>query len=102
MIDLRAGRTTLAIVEPSCDSCQATIQDAHGDPGVTLISLGPLKPARDPSTKVFTTHGVALPETIARKVLKYPQIMLVDRGKVVRVCANLSECRSREMLADAR
>ena len=108
MLDLRSGRTTVAIVEPSCDLCEKTIQDVRNDPSIQLISLAPAKPTRAAVEKAglagntYTTSGVKLPETIARKVLKYPQIMLVDRGTIVRVCATVSECRGEQMLAAAR
>lgn len=99
MIDLRSGRSTIAIIEPGCDSCEKTIQDVRNAPSITVISLAPTKPTQAAAEKagitgnIYTTSGVKLPEKIARKVLKYPQIMLVDRGTVVRICATINECR---------
>ena len=99
MIDLRPGRNTLAIIQPTCDSCAKTIQDARNTPSITVISLAPANLTEAAvekagiSANIYTTAGVKLPPKIARKVLKYPQIMLVDRGTVVRICATVSECR---------
>lgn len=99
LIDLRPGRSTVVIVEPTCGSCEKTMQDARNVPSVTLISLAPTEPTQAAAEKagitgnIYTTAGVKLPARIARKAIKYPQIILVDRGTVVRVCATVNECR---------
>lgn len=44
-------------------------------------------------TAVTRTLGDPLPANIAAQLHVYPQLFVVDRGKVVRTCATLAECR---------
>lgn len=96
-LDLRRGRTVIAIVDPSCASCEATIAEGRHTPYVKLISVGSAAAntvlAQSAGGPVYTIANGPAPAAVARKLRKFPQILLVDTGVVARTCARLAECR---------
>jgi hypothetical protein len=98
-LDLRTARTTVAIVDPRCESCRelvATLRDASN---VRVLSVAPLEETRRMAGQsglagaTFTLGISPLPKRFASKLQIYPQLFIVDGGKVVRSCATLAECR---------
>lgn len=91
-LDLRNGRTTIAIVDPRCDSCRELVASMHGDAEVRVISMSPAVESKTlgPQTLML---GKSLPQRLESKLQIYPQLFVVERGKVVRSCASMAECR---------
>ena len=97
-LDLRTARTTVAIVDPRCDSCRELVRTLRGASAVRVLSVAPLDETRrlaQQSRLVQATFalGQSLPRRFDSKLRIYPQLFIVDRGKVVRSCATLAECR---------
>ena len=96
-LDLRGGRTVVAIVDPRCESCRELIVSLRSVPGVRVLSVAPAADTRDLATRsglgaVTTMIGRPLPSKVERQLQIYPQLLVVDRGKVVRTCAAVAEC----------
>lgn len=92
-LDLRTTRAVVAIVDPRCDSCRALLADVRGMPDVRVISVAPLHETRagdvPPTTLVLPPP---LPAGLASRFGVFPQLLVIDRGAVVRTCANVAEC----------
>lgn len=91
-LDLRNGRTIIAIVDPRCDSCRELVASMHGDSEVRVISMAPAGESKTlgPQTLML---GKSLPQRLESKLQIYPQLFVVERGKVVRSCSSMAECR---------
>ena len=97
-LDLQHRRGVVAIVDPRCDSCRELIATMRGASGVSVISLAPAEPTRAMAQEaglLASTHLLAgpLPEAVEAQMHIYPQLFVVDRGRVMRTCATLAECR---------
>lgn len=98
LLDLQRGRTIVAIVNPTCDSCRELMASLRGASGIHVLSAAPLAETRPavhqagigPLTTVLREPA---PARIAQQLHIYPQIFVVDRGEVVRTCKNVAECR---------
>jgi hypothetical protein len=96
-LDLKSGRTLLAIVDPRCDSCRELVSTIHGASNLRVLSVASAEETRPMAqelglTAVTSTLGKPLPKPIATQIQIYPQLLIVDRGLVVRTCASFAEC----------
>jgi hypothetical protein len=99
-LDLRSGRTTIAIVDPRCDSCRemiATMRSMRGASGIRILSVAPVAETRKMADEMglaasTTILGRPLPKQIEGQLQIYPQLFIVDHGKVVRTCLSVAEC----------
>ncbi|HEU4889192.1 MAG TPA: hypothetical protein VFV49_15000 [Thermoanaerobaculia bacterium] len=97
-LDLRQSRSVVAIVDPRCESCKELIATLRPQPGLHVLSVAPLAETRTMAaqsnlTAVTRILGEPLPDRIGAQFHVYPQVFVVDRGKVVRTCATVGECR---------
>ena len=98
-LDLRTARTTVAIVDPRCESCRELVSTLRGTSAVRVLSVAPLEETRRMAQQsglaqaTFTLGQSSLPKRFESKLRIYPQLFIVDGGKVVRSCATLAECR---------
>jgi hypothetical protein len=97
-LDLQRGRTIVAIVDPRCDSCRELVVSMRGTPGIRVLSMAPREETRKMAeqsglTAVTSMLGKPLPTRLESQLQIYPQLFVVDGGKVVRSCATLAECR---------
>ncbi len=96
-LDLRSSRNLIAIVDPRCDSCRELVATLHAVPGLRVISEAPVDETRAMAEKfgltaVTSALGQPLPKPIEAQLQIYPQLFIVDHGKVVRTCATFAEC----------
>jgi hypothetical protein len=96
-LDLENTRTTLAIVDPRCDSCRELLRQLPPS-GVQIVSVAPVAETAALAKEVKAeaiTHalGRPLPSALEAKFHINPQVFVVDRGRVVRTCVNFAECR---------
>lgn len=96
-LDLRSGRNLIAIVDPRCDSCRELVTTLHVVPGLRVLSQAPADETRAMAEKagltaVTSALGQPLPKPLEAQLRIYPQLFIVDRGKVVRTCATFAEC----------
>ena len=94
VLDLQSGRTTIAIVDPRCDSCRELVATLRGVTTVRVLSVAPV----DETRRLAEQSGLgatvsALGQPLPPQLQIYPQLFIVDHGKVVRTCASLAECR---------
>ncbi|HEX6642697.1 MAG TPA: hypothetical protein VF215_16380, partial [Thermoanaerobaculia bacterium] len=97
-LDLQRGRTIVAIVDPRCESCRAIVNSMRGASGIRILSMAPLAETREMAQKTGLTPAIAMlgkpvPMRLESQLQIYPQLFIVDGGKVVRSCASLEECR---------
>lgn len=97
-LDLQSGRTTIAIVDPGCDSCRELVASLRGASGVRVLSLAPLDETRQLAAQsglgaAVSAIGSPLPKPVAAQLQIYPQLFIVDHGRVVRTCLTIAECR---------
>jgi len=97
-LDLRNGRTLMAIVDPRCESCRELIGTMKDVRDARILSVAPLAETRtmasqSPTASPVAMVGTGVPKRIAPQLEVYPQLFLVDRGVVVRTCASVEECR---------
>jgi hypothetical protein len=97
-LDLRQTRSVVAIVDPRCESCKEIIATLRPQPDLHVLSVAPFGETRTMATQaglaeVTRTLGEPLPASVAAQLHVYPQVFVVDRGKVVRTCATVAECR---------
>ncbi|MEO8380487.1 MAG: hypothetical protein ABI779_19820 [Acidobacteriota bacterium] len=97
--NLQSGRHVLAIVDPRCDSCRALIATlpGHGDGQLYVLSVAPPADTRAMAQQAGLTAatrslGTPLPRDLESQLQIYPQLLIVDQGKVVRTCASIAEC----------
>ena len=94
-LDLRATRGIVAIVNPGCESCRELVASARGVSGVHVLSAASMEESRalakdlGPNARVITPIGGAL----GARLQVYPQVFVIDRGEIVRVCKDIPECR---------
>ncbi|HKO57121.1 MAG TPA: hypothetical protein VJ276_14685 [Thermoanaerobaculia bacterium] len=91
------GRTIVAIVDPRCDSCRELLGGIRPDGGTQVLSVAPLTEtiAMAKATRLTAvTHALAEPPggRIDPRTQIYPQLFVVEHGRVVRTCASVSEC----------
>lgn len=96
-LDLRSGRTIVAIVDPRCESCRELIATLRGATGLRVLSVAPVAETRkmaDEAGLAASTSvlGTPLPKPIEAQLQIYPQLFIVDHGKVVRTCMTFAEC----------
>jgi hypothetical protein len=97
-LDLRPSRSVVAVVDPRCESCKELIATLRPQPDLHVLSVAPPAETRAMAeqaglTAVTRTLGEPLPAKAAAQLRNYPQVFVVDRGKVVRTCATVAECR---------
>ena len=99
-LDLTSGRTLVAVLNPSCGSCQTSLaQLGAGSPLSSIVFAAKDSPPGLPEAaakaglgdRVYTISSAASPQFRERFVVN-PQIFVVDRGKVVRICDSVAEC----------
>ena len=99
-LDLTAGRTLVAVLNPSCGSCQTSLAQLGAiSPLPSIVFAAKDSPPGLPEAaakaglrdRVYTVATAASPQFRERFVVN-PQIFVVDRGKVVRTCASVAEC----------
>ena len=98
-LDLRGQRTIVAVIDPRCESCRELIASLRGARGVRVLSVAPpavTRPLAERSglAAVTSVVGQPLPKGNERQLQFFPQLFVVDRGKVVRTCASVGECVS--------
>jgi hypothetical protein len=96
-LDLRQSRSVVALVDPRCESCKELIATLRPQPNLHVLSVAPLAETRTMATQSGLTAvtrilGEPLPARTAAQFHIYPQVFVVDRGKIVRTCATLAEC----------
>lgn len=97
-LDLRRSRSVVAIVDPRCESCKELIATLRPQPDLHVLSVAPLPETRTMAEQSGLTSatrilGEPLPANVAAQLQNYPQLFVVDLGKVVRTCATVAECR---------
>jgi hypothetical protein len=99
VLELKDKRIILAVVQPSCASCELLIRGVRPGSNTAVLSLATAaetRPIVEPvgiAPMTFSIAGQPLDPKLAAKLSFYPQILLVDRGAVVRTCASLDYCR---------
>jgi hypothetical protein len=99
-VDFTKGRRVLAIVDPTCGSCIRTMNEVRADPAATVVSVATAEattPIAEKAGIASMTHTLAsanLPAAMAQKLRYFPQIVLIDRGVVMRTCKSVAECRN--------
>lgn len=96
-LDLRSSRNMVVVVDPSCASCGVVLSRLGSVPGVYVMSIGAPSAAKALAEKydlVDNTFVIRppLPDALDRGFRTFPQIVIVERGRVMRTCATLSEC----------
>jgi hypothetical protein len=91
VLELAHGRAVVAIVDPRCESCRELIAQLRGT-RAHVISLAPMAETRKMNVPAYVARA-PLPPEVERQLQIYPQLFVVDRGKVVRTCATVAECR---------
>ena len=82
-------------MNPGCESCRELIASAREVSGVHVLSAASLEESRalakdlGPNARVITPFGGAL----GARLQVYPQVFVIDRGEIVRVCRDIRECR---------
>jgi len=100
-IDFMRSRSIVAIVDPRCASCETLVASLPGTPDLRVLSVAQVAETRTMAAKLGiagNTSSVPFADTIARQLRIYPQLIVVDHGKVVRTCATIAECRSASAL----
>lgn len=99
-VDLRARRTVVAVLNPSCGTCQAALAQLGNTSRIASVvfasrdseaGLADLAARFGLRERVFSISTAASPQFRERFVIN-PQIFVVDRGKVVRTCDSVAEC----------
>lgn len=95
-LDLRHTRGVVAIVNPGCESCRELVASVRNAPDVHVLSVASPAETRTlakdlgPNARVLAQPvGGAL----GARLQTYPQVLVIDRGEIVRTCANVAECR---------
>ena len=93
-LDLRQSRSVVAIVDPRCESCKEIIATLRPQPNLHVLSVAPLEETRAMASQSgLTTITRTLVEPYpSAQFHTYPQVFVVDRGRVVRTCATVNEC----------
>lgn len=103
VLDFTARRALVAVVDPSCGTCQSIV--------AAIAATKPLEPvlftARESapelvrraaplglSDRVFALDP-SLPPKFQDRFVINPQVFIVDRSKIVRVCDTVQECTDR-------
>ena len=95
-LDLRASRGIVAIVNPSCESCRELVASTRGVPDVHVLSVASAEETRamakdlSPNTRVLPK---GLGGELGQRLQIYPQLFVIDRGEIVRICKDIRECR---------
>lgn len=95
-LDLRNARGIVAIVNPTCESCRELVAASRTAPDVyVLAATSPAEAgahAKDlgPNARLLRP-GIG--GTLGERLRIYPQVVVIDRGEIVRTCARLEECR---------
>jgi hypothetical protein len=98
VLELKERRTIVAVVQPGCQSCKLLLESVRPGGRTTVLSLATAaetRPIVEPmgiAPVTFSTAGQPMDAKIAAKLSFYPQILLIDRGAVVRTCASLQYC----------
>ena len=93
-LHLGQGRHVVAVVDPRCDSCRELVATLRPSPDLVVMTLAPPELARPMAAQAgLTAMTHSLRQPLARPWLVYPQVFVVDRGKVVRTCLTVAECR---------
>ncbi len=99
-LDLTSGRMVVAVLNPSCGTCQTTLAQlgaalsvpslifASRDADAGLSAVAAKFGLRD---RAYTVSGSVSPQFRERFVIN-PQIFVIDRGKIVRTCDSVAEC----------
>jgi hypothetical protein len=97
--DFTKGRRILAIVDPTCGSCVRTMNEVHADPTATVVSVAtaavttPIAEKAGIASMTYTLDHAKLPPAMAQRLRYFPQVVLIDRGIVMRTCKSVAECR---------
>jgi hypothetical protein len=97
-IDLRQSRAVVALVDPRCESCKEIIATLRPQPDLHVLSVAPMPETRTMATQAGLTAVTRIldepriPERNGVQFHIYPQVFVVDHGKVVRTCATIAEC----------
>ncbi|HEV7920224.1 MAG TPA: hypothetical protein VGR02_05480 [Thermoanaerobaculia bacterium] len=86
-------RTIVAIVDPRCDSCRTLLAAIRPESGAQVLSVASLAETRamaEASGLQSVTY--VLGNSTDPRLQIYPQLFVVDGGKVVRTCASMAEC----------
>jgi len=95
-LDLRNARGIVAIVNPSCDSCRELVASARNAPDVHVLSAASLAETRALAKDLGPNTRVVAPNVggeLGARLKVYPQLFVIDRGRIVRTCAQIAECR---------
>lgn len=97
-LDFRTSRTLVAIVNPGCKSCEATVAALQGATDARVLSVASPAETRPLMERGGIAHlayslPAGTPGDLGRKIHRYPQTLIVDRGIVVRTCHSVEECR---------
>jgi len=90
-------RTIVAVVDPRCGSCQHLLNGIRAGSGVRVLSMAPL------AETIAMAQGNGLSDVtyvlqnsdaarIDPRLQIYPQLFVVERGRVVRTCVSIAEC----------
>ncbi|HEX7154977.1 MAG TPA: hypothetical protein VF618_26105 [Thermoanaerobaculia bacterium] len=98
-LDLGTGRMLVAVVNPTCKSCVRTVAELSAAqlPNARVLSVA--SPAE--TAPLVTRANLAAVTSVVppnlngdtgRKLVHFPQVLLVDQGTVVRTCKTVAEC----------
>jgi hypothetical protein len=97
-LDFRTSRTLVAVVNPGCQSCEKAVASLKGATGARVLSVASVAETRPLMERGGIAHfayslPADTPGELGRKMHRYPQTFIVDRGIVVRTCRSVEECR---------
>jgi hypothetical protein len=89
-----AGRSLVAVIDPACDSCRRVIDALPADGGAVVLSLAPPEVFRGSAGQGIrgTIYSID-PLRHDPRLSTYPQVLLVEQGRVRRTCAEPADCR---------
>ncbi|HEX9986269.1 MAG TPA: hypothetical protein VGF69_23620 [Thermoanaerobaculia bacterium] len=98
-LDLSTGRTLVAVVNPTCKSCVQTVAELSAARLKNARVLSVASPA-ETSPLVTRANLAAFTSVVppnlngdtGRKLVHFPQVLVVDQGTVVRTCKTVAEC----------
>jgi hypothetical protein len=91
---LGQGRHVVAVVDPRCESCRELVATLRPTPDLVVVSVAPPELTR---TMAAQAGLAAVTHTLGQRSASpwriYPQVLVVDGGRVVRTCLTVAECR---------
>jgi uncharacterized membrane protein len=92
-VSFREGRSLVAVVDPTCDSCKRVISGLPADGSAVVLSMAAPEAFRQGDGKAIRGRIYSIdPMKRDPRLATNPQVLLVDNGRVVRTCAEPAGC----------